>query len=168
MSLHDNVRDRLPQWSVPHWSSYPALLGAGVVCYLGLVAGMIYAIVTQIHVEEWPAPAVHSTSPVVLTIPVLDLVAEPCIHDPDGSARLCDAKSRFDAARAKLTHRYAQRVHAGRNGTGNLLWAPPGAVLLVTEDAAATSGAAPAVEARAGNLEWSAGNSSNNTTVASR
>jgi hypothetical protein len=118
---------------LPNWSSRSTLIAAGAFCYLAAVGAMICAIVSLIPSQQWPAPSGHPLKPVAVTIPVLDLVIDRCIQNTDFGKKICNPESDLEAIQEKLRKRNAEYLRSSRNGTGNLLWAPPGTIFAATE-----------------------------------
>jgi hypothetical protein len=113
------------------------LLGAGATLYLALVGAMLYTIVVLIHSDEQPPPFTRAASaqPVVLTLPMLQLNADSCLRLASAEQRQCDDQAHLEAVRQQVKKRIALHIHSMRTATGNLLWAPPGAVLMAEDSA---------------------------------
>jgi hypothetical protein len=118
---------------LPDWSRRSTLLAAGAFCYLALVGAMICAIVSLIPSQQWPAPSAQPPKPVAITIPVLTLVIDRCIQNTVSGRKDCNPESNLEAIQEKLRKRYEEYLRSSRNGTGNLLWAPPGTIFAAAE-----------------------------------
>jgi hypothetical protein len=94
---------------------------------------MICAIVSLIPSQQWPAPSARLPKPVAVTIPVLDLVIDRCIQNTDFGKNVCNPDSDLEAIQEKLRKRNADYLRSSRNGTSNLLWAPPGTIFAAAE-----------------------------------
>ncbi len=108
--------------------------GTGVYCYVALAGCLIYAIIVLTHANYRPAEITRSTPPpVAVTIPLLAPTTDSCIRVTDTGWLACDAESAMRTNREHLKRRYAHNLHLASIGAANLLWAPPGAVLVVPD-----------------------------------
>jgi hypothetical protein len=117
---------------IPNWSRRSTLIGAGLLGYVIVVALMIHAIVSLIPVQQWPTLTVRRPQPVAVTIGELALAVDRGIQNGATEPRAGDAETLLHAVRDRFPKPDARYLRALRNGSENLLWAPPGTVIAAT------------------------------------